>query len=166
MRSRLTVLTALSVAVALVTLTACPAPQPVLGKFGTAWWETVVKAVSVIFGTPPDNTQIDCSVVLFDQSIRPEDFRGQFTPVHTPNDIYAWLGGCFGAQHPRHIVPTFRATGRPNTPGGEKMAVCWVDSFNPDGDMIFDCHFDRILPDQSWVPFTSTNWQGYLAVGA
>lgn len=162
---------AISAVLAAVVLAACvptPPPAPVVGGYepGKQWLYAIERAMKSIFGHPPYNPNIDCAVVIFDQSINPNDYKAHFTPVHTPNDIYAWLTGCFGAQWAPHVVPTYKATGYVNNPAAPKKAVCFVTNFNPDGDMMFTCNFTRQLPEQGWVPFLPTNYDGYFAVGA
>jgi len=166
-------LAAVAALAAAILLTACPPPAPITGGYnpGGAWWEAVVKAINQVFGTAPNNTSIDCAVIIFDQSINPNDFAATWTPVHPPiaQLIPAWLTGCFGAGQGAHTVPTFKATGRPNTPNPNKQAVCWVTSFLPDGDpsqLRFRCTFDRILPQQEWVPWITTNGDGHMKVGS
>ena len=162
MRSRPTALIALSVAAALLALSACGPPS--ISVFGGNWVDAIKKAVEQVFDHPPDNTNVDCAVTLFDQSVRPEDYRAQYTPVHRPNDIYAWLTACLGSTHGQHTVRTHKASGYQNSPNPAKQAVCWALSPNPDGDLIFDCYFDR-NPANSWVVYLALSRDGYLAVG-
>jgi hypothetical protein len=157
------------IAAALIS-TACSPPQefvPDPDRFWKMLVATINNAYNTVFGTSPDNTSIDCAVVLFDQSIRSADRRGQFTPVHTPNNIYVWWTACLGAQHGHHVVPTFRASGYPNSPQSDptKRAACWAVTPVPDGDMIFDCYFDND-PHYAWVVDLQNNRWGELAVAA
>ena len=159
---------ALGLALAIVALACAPPamtrPGPDPDRWLNVLQRTIAAAINVVFGHPPSNTNIDCAVIIFDAAVDGTTFQTEYTPVHTPNDIYAWITGCLGAGAGPHRVPTFKATGFPNTPNPDKQAVCWATSWPPNGNMRFPCTFDRD-PHLSWVTDVRLSRDGYMAVG-
>lgn len=159
---------------AAVTFSACTPPPsefiPDPDRFWKMIQQTIQTAINVVIGHPKENLNIDCAVVLFDQSVRAVDRMAVWTPVHPPApELFpVWFTACFGIGKGPHIAPTFRASGYPNTPGQAQQAVCWVSNPVPEftlGDMKFRCYFD-MDPHLAWVvPLQENRW-GYLAVGA
>lgn len=167
------IISALIALVAVAASTACdPVPPPAAAPVPVDHFlEDIKKVISWFWYTPPDNTSIDCSVVLFDQSVNPNDFTAEWTPATNVNPqlLPAWLTACFGAQTPQHTVPTHKASGYPNQnpPNNpDKVAICWVLSFNPVnlGSNHFRCTFDR-NSHTSWVAYLSLSRDGFMAVG-
>jgi hypothetical protein len=140
------------------------APPPPPDRWPEVLKRTIEAAVDNVFGSAPNNTSIDCAVVIEDAHVNPADYSTEYTPVHVPNDIYAWITGCLGVGSGTHSVPTFKASGYTNGPNPNKQAVCWATSFPPDGDMKFPCTFDRD-PHTSWVVDLRLSRDGHVAVG-
>ena len=124
--------------------------------------DLINKTIAQVFGTSPNSPGVDCSVIIFDQQVdsRLSTF---FKPVSYPPQSWPlWTQACLTG--PTHSVPTFKASGQPNTPNPNKHAVCWARGYVP-GDPGLRCSFDYEIRF-FWVSSLSTSGDGHMVVGA